>query len=170
MEITEFKIKRYKEHIRGILLGNGTSWSFISLNVVDYVLDGFQFTNKEHIANIGCIKEDTKLHKILSIKDDSKDILPQIDSNILNEDDLLYSYLKENNVLVAVGLHREDVIYVGKIEKINLKSFVLDSYDTELRKSGFMNIEFNKVRLIQMHTDYLDSLSLLLDKMNENVK
>ena len=82
----------------------------------------------------------------------------------------MFHYLKENNVLVAVGLHREDVIYVGKIEKINLKSFVLDSYDTELRKSGFMNIEFNKVRLIQMHTDYLDSLSLLLDKMNENVK
>ena len=53
--------------------------------------------------------------------------------------------------------------YVGKVKTINLKSFVLDTYDAQLKKSGDMTIEFNKVRFIQIHTDYLDSLSLLLD-------
>ena len=84
--------------------------------------------------------------------------------DILEEDKLLYSFLKNNNILVAICLHREDVLYVGKIKEVNTKSFVLDSYDTELRESGIMNIEFDKVRYIQMHTDYLDSLSLIIDK------
>ena len=166
MEIVEIKIRRFKELVTGILLGSGTRWSFVRLNVVDYVLDGFQFTNKRYVDDVCEIKEDTLKHKILSIKNSSKDVLPIIDSNILEDDNLLYSFLKENDVLVAVGLHREDFIYVGKIKDIKSKSFILDSYDTELKKSGIMTIEFDKVRYIQMHTDYLDSLCLLLDKEN----
>lgn len=163
MEIIEFKIRRFKELIKGILLGDGTRWSFVRLNVVDYVLDGFQFTNKSHVTNSNWINKDTILYKILSIKNDSNDILSMIDLNILDDDTLMYSFLKEKNILIGVSLHRDDVFYVGKVKTINLKSFVLDTYDAQLKKSGDMTIEFNKVRFIQIHTDYLDSLSLLLD-------
>lgn len=164
MELVEIKIKRFKEPVTGILLGNGTQWSLIKLNVVDYVLDGFQFTNKRYVASNCPIKEDTLQYRILAIKNSSKDISIKIDLNILEENKLLYSFLKNNNILVAICLHREDILYVGKIKEVNTKSFILESYDTELRESGIMNIEFDKVRYIQMHTDYLDSLSLILDK------
>ena len=164
MELVEIIIKRFKEPVTGILLGNGTQWSLIKLNVVDYVLDGFQFTNKRYVASNCPIKEDTLQYRILAIKNSSKDISIKIDLNILEEDKLLYSFLKNNNILVAICLHREDILYVGKIKEVNTKSFILDSYDTELRECGIMNIEFDKVRYIQMHTDYLDSLSLILDK------
>lgn len=70
--------------------------------------------------------------------------------------------------MLAVCLHREDTIYVGKITDVGLQSFVLDSYDTELRKSGIMNIEYNKIRYIQVHTDYLDSLCLLLEHESQS--
>ena len=160
MELVEIKIKRFKEPVTGILLGNGTQWSLVKLNVVDYVLDGFQFTNKRYVASNCPIKEDTLQYRILAIKNSSKDI----DLNILEEDKLLYSFLKNSNILVAICLHREDILYVGKIKGVNTKSFILESYDTELRESGIMNIEFDKVRYIQMHTDYLDSLSLIIDK------
>ena len=168
MKIVEIKIRRFKELVTGILLGSGARWSFVRLNVVDYVLDGFQFTNKRYIDNVWEIKEDSLKYKILSIKNSSKDILSIIDSNILESDNMLYSFLKDNNMLVAVCLHCEDVIYVGKIKEIKAKSFILDSYDTELMKSGIINIEFSKVRYVQVHTDYLDSLGLLLDKVIEN--
>ncbi len=164
MELVEIKIKRFKEPVTGILFGNGTQWSLVKLNVVDYVLDGFQFTNKRYVASNCPIKEDTLQYRILAIKTSSKDISSKIDLNILEEDKLLYSFLKNNNILVAICLHREDVLYVGKIKGVNTKSFILESYDTELRESGIMNIEFDKVRYIQMHTDYLDSLSLIIDK------
>ena len=59
-------------------------------------------------------------------------------------------------------MHCEDVVYVGKIKDVGQTYFVLDTYDTELRKSGMMKIEFTKVRYVQIHTDYLDSLCLLL--------
>ena len=73
-------------------------------------------------------------------------------------------------MLVAVCLHREDVLYIGKIKDVGTKSLVLDSYDTELRKSGVMNIEFTKVRYVQIHTDYLDSLSLIIGKENKKME
>lgn len=166
MELVKIKIKRFKELVTGILLGNGTRWSFVRLNVVDYVLDGFQFTNKRYISDTYEIKEDTLQYKILSIKNKAKEILPRLFSDILDDDNLLCSFLKEKNLLIAVCLHREDVLYVGKVKEVNFNFFTLDSYDTELRKSGIIKIEYSKVRYIQMQTDYLDSLCLILDKEN----
>jgi hypothetical protein len=166
MELVKIKIKRFKELVTGILLGNGTRWSFVRLNVVDYVLDGFQFTNKRYISDTYEIKEDTLQYKILSIKNKAKEIFPRLFLDILDDDNLLCSFLKEKNLLIAVCLHREDVLYVGKVKEVNFNFFTLDSYDTELRKSGIIKIEYSKVRYIQMQTDYLDSLCLILDKEN----
>ena len=92
--------------------------------------------------------------------------MPRLFSDILDDDNLLCSFLKEKNLLIAVCLHREDVLYVGKVKEVNFNFFTLDSYDTELRKSGIIKIEYSKVRYIQMQTDYLDSLCLILDKEN----
>jgi len=103
------------------------------------------------------------LHRVLSLKNKAEDI-PALESpSILNENGSLYSFLKRKEILVAVSLHREDILYVGKIKDVGPKSFILDSYGTELEKSGLMNIDFTKVRYIQIHSDYLDSLGLLLD-------
>lgn len=161
MKLIELKIRRFKELVTGVLLGSGTQWSLIRLNVVDYVLDGFQFTNKKYVVYESELKECTTLHRILSIKNKKEDLLPIDNLKILDGNDSLYSFLKKSEILVAICLHREDVLYVGKIKEVGPKSFVFDSYDTELRKSGLMKIDFTKVRYIQMRTDYLDSLCLL---------
>ena len=166
MKLIEFKIRRFKDVVTGILLGSGSKWSLIRINVVDYVLDGFQFTNKKYIVYENEIEACTMLYKILSIKHRTGDIPPFEDCNIMDDNNLFYSFLKRNELLVAVCLHREDVLYVGKIKDVGSKSFVFDSYDNELQKSGIMNIEYTKVRYIQIHTDYLDSLCLLLDRCN----
>ncbi len=162
MKLIEFKIKRFKELITGILLGCGTRWSLVRLNVIDYVLDGLLFINKKYVVCENEIKEDTIHHKILTIKNGVEDMQPLDNPNILDDDNLLYTYLKGKELLVAVCLHCEDVVYVGKIKDVGQTYFVLDTYDTELRKSGMMKIEFTKVRYVQIHTDYLDSLCLLL--------
>ena len=102
--------------------------------------------------------------RVLSLKNKAEDI-PTLDSpSVLDGNGSLYSFLKRKEILVAVGLHRENILYVGKIKDVGPKSFVLDSYGTELEKSGLMNIDFTKVRYIQIHSDYLDSLSLLLEQ------
>ena len=162
MKLIKIKIRRFKETVTGILLDTGTQWSLIRLNVVDYVLDGFQFTNKKYVTYESEIKECTMQYKILSLKNRKEDMPLPRNLNILDDNYLLYSFLKRYETLLAVCLHREDVLYVGKIIDIGPKSFIFDSYDTELQKSGIMNIEFTKVRYIQMHTDYLDSLCLIL--------
>ena len=164
MKLIKIKISRFKSLVTGILLSSGKQWSLVRLNVVDYVLDGYQFTNKKYVIYDVNINESTMLHKILSIKNETENI-PLLDNkNILDDNNLLFSFLKKENLLVAICLHREDIIYVGKIKDIGLKSFSFDSYGTELQKSGILNIEYSKIRYIQIRTDYLDSLSLLLDK------
>jgi len=163
MKLIEFKIKRFKELVTGILISSGTHWSLVRLNVVDYVLDGFMLINKKYIVYEKEIEKSTILHKILSIKNKTGDMVPSLDKDILDEISMIYSYLEKSDLMIAVCLHREDVLYIGKIKDVGTKSFFLDSYDTELQKSGLMKIEFNKVRYIQIHTDYIDSLSLLMD-------
>lgn len=163
MKLVEIKIRHFKELVKGILLGSGTEWSLIRLNVVDYVLDGYQFTNKKFVVYESEIIESTMLHRILSIKNRTEDILKFKMSNILSDNKLLFSFFKNNRLLVAICLHREDIIYVGIIKDIRQKSFVFDTYNTEFQKSGILNIDYSKVRYIQMYTDYLDSLSLLLN-------
>ena len=50
MKIVEIKIRRFKDLVKGILLGSGAKWSLIRVNVVDYVLDGYQFTNNKYVV------------------------------------------------------------------------------------------------------------------------
>ena len=168
MKLIKIKIRNFKEIVTGILLDSGAQWSLIRLNVVDYVLDGFQFTNKKYVTYENVINEDTMLYRILSIKNGIENI-PLLESpKILDDNNLLFTHFKRNEVMLAVCLHREDTFYVGKITDVGPQSFALDSYDTELRKSGIMNIEYNKIRYIQVHTDYLDSLCLLLEHESQS--
>ena len=164
MKLIKIKISRFKSLVTGILLSSGKQWSLVRLNVVDYVLDGYQFTNKKYVIYDVNINESTMLHKILSIKNRKEVLTPLERDNILDENILLFSYLKRKGILVAICLHREDILYVGIIKDVGQKCFLFDSYDTELQINGTMSIDYTKVRYIQMHTDYLDSLSLLLDK------
>ena len=163
MKLVEIKIRRFKDLVKGILLGSGTEWSLIRLNVVDYVLDGYQFTNKKYVVYESDITESSMLYRILSIKNKTVGIPPFKDTYILDKNESLFSFFYRNELLVALCLHHENILYVGKIKAFGQKSFVLDTYNNELQKCDIMNIEYSKVRYIQIHTDYLDSLCLLLD-------
>lgn len=164
MKILEIKIRRFKDLIKGILLGQGTQWTLTRHNVVDYVLDGFQYTNRHYVVYENEVHKDTILHRILTLKRSLEKELSIDDYSILDSYDSLYSFFETNQILVAICLHREDVIYVGKIKEVSSKSFAVELYDTELEKMGIENIPFDKVRYVQIHTDYLDSLSLLLNE------
>ena len=66
--IKEYKIKRYKDSVVGISLGKGTQWSLMRNNPVDYVLDGYQFVNRDFIQEEHIIQDDIMLCKILPLK------------------------------------------------------------------------------------------------------
>ena len=118
--------------------------------------------NKSFIEDESQISESTLLYKILSHKADISNNLYHIAPHILDNTEQLCEYLLNCGVLIGVGLHKSDVIYVGKIREITATSFLLNSYDTELSESGIKRIDFEKIRYIQIHTDYLDSLSMIL--------
>lgn len=163
MKLLEIKIRRFKELITGILLKQGTHWYLAKQNVVDYVLDGFICINRHFIMYENEIHKDTILYKILSLKNGTKKDPDIYNDSILNGYDSFFSFLQTNQILVAICLHNEDAVFVGKIKDVSDMSFLLSSYDTDLNESGTMKIPFNKVRYIQMHTDYLNSINMFLD-------
>ena len=164
MDLIKIKIRRFKELLTGILLGSGTNWSLIRYNAVDYVLDGYSFINNRCILYKSKVEENTIQHKILSLKNKAEKSPIFENNNILDNNTLLFSVLQREKELLAICLHSEDVIYVGRVKEVFSKSFGFDTYDTELQKSGIINIEYSKVRYIQIRTDYLNSLCLLLDE------
>lgn len=161
--IKEYKIKRYKDSVVGISLGKGTQWSLMRNNPVDYVLDGYQFVNRDFIQEEHIIQDDIMLCKILPLKQ-KEEKLPFASPELLDSNQALFSFFAENDILISVGLHRSDVIYVGKVTKIDSTSMCLNTYGTQLQPTGNMIIPYSKVRYVEIHSDYLDSLELLLSK------
>lgn len=163
MKIIRFNIKRYKNDgfVQGILCGDGQEWNCVHLNETDYFIDGFQFTNKRYIENENYLLEDTFHYKIMLHKKNSTKGLPKFYNKLLDSTQNLCNYLCTKIELVAIGLHRSDEIFVGRIIEVTESFIKLFSYDTEMKEDGLMKIKLSKIRFIQIHTDYLDSLSLM---------
>jgi len=173
MELLEIKIIRFKELLYGILLGEGTQWTLTKAQKGDYMLDGYNFINNKYIVYKNCIPESTKEYKILSIKNESEEKKYDDgfdDPSILNDYRSLFTFCKEKDVLVSVYLHSQDFIYVGKIKEVRSNSFVMEKYDVNMTIFDYENISFEKIRNLAMHTDYLESLNLLLDDENSDFR
>ena len=140
--IKEYKIKRYKDSVVGISLGKGSQWSLMRNNPVDYVLDGYQFINSDFIQDEHIIQDDITLCNILPLKQ-KEEKLPFASPELLDSNQALFSFFTENDILISVGLHRSDVIYVGKVTKIDSTFMCLNTYGTQLQPTGNM-IVFQK--------------------------
>ncbi len=85
----------------------------------------------------------------------------------LNVSSEFFQGLKKKNYLLSVGLDRSDEIYVGWIKKIYEKSISLNTIGTHTEDTGMMNIPFDRIRFINIDTDYLNSLNLYMEIKKE---
>ena len=169
MEIIEFRISRYgNTPIFGVCLSEGQNWLVIRENEVDYSLDGIKFINKKYIRHRTIVDKDTMKHEILSLKymDYEKDkcFIGNFNLNVSSE---FFQGLKKKNYLLSVGLDRSDEIYVGWIKNIYEKSISLRTIGTFTEDCGMMNIPFDRIRFINIDTDYLNSLNLYMEIKKE---
>ena len=82
--------------------------------------------------------------------------------NLDNNTDLFQS-LKNKSCLLGVGLNKKDIFFVGRIENIYEKSISLRTIGTFTEDCGMMNIPFDKIRFVDIDTDYLNSLNLYME-------
>jgi hypothetical protein len=160
MEIIDIKIKRHKEIVRGIKIFENDAIVLIINNPNDFVLDGYSFINKKYISEIKTTDDDLKL-KVFDNKiiDFNYQKYLNYSLNSINEivDDMMVNFN-----LVELYFESSSYSIIGKITKLNLKTFLIDLLSV---KAMFIRTEkfyYDKLRIISFDNDYLKSLEFLI--------
>lgn len=154
MELVNLKIRRYPDMIRGIVLKHGLQWMLLKENVVDYVLDGYLFINRDYIQQACECSHDTLTYQVLALKDVAPLSLPDMD----NYSDLL-CYLRDNHWLIAIGRNSQKTILVGYVSAVNNDSVTIAPIGVDLGELPVVKVDYKKIRYISMMSDYLTSIS-----------
>ena len=161
MEIVDIKVSRYQSLLRGALVSQGQQWILIEDNPVDYVLDGYSFINKKYVKHVSLCGHESITYKIISQKYQKRDFC-KLDNYFE-----LIDYLRNNNLLITIGLSKQESILVGHIKKINSVSFKFHPLSVTLEHLDVMDIRYDQIRFINVNSDYLSSISNYLTKTGE---
>lgn len=160
MELINIKISRRPELISGIKIKEGNQWILINQNPVDYVLDGYSYINKKYLKNTVIVSEDNFTHKVLTKKYNdntnlfSQDALETFKSLLLN--------LVDASKLIEFEFESSDYCIIGKIARINEKSFAIKKLSTKAEFLGEESFKIESLRIISTDTDYLNALEAYL--------
>ncbi|PWN59237.1 hypothetical protein [Chryseobacterium viscerum] len=162
MEILNIKISRFPEIIKGVKLYENEKLLIILSNPVDYMLDGIFFINKKYIKNIEKTKDLLSLvifkHKI------------NVDSFIgYKSFDTIYDTIKyhyNQSKLVELTLESSSYSIIGNIQHINEKSFFLNMLSVKAEYLQEEKFEYDKIRIVTVNSDYLNSLEYYLSISN----
>lgn len=157
MTISDIKISRYPDIIRGIVLRETEQWCIVCYNPVDYVLDGYMFINRDYIKQMRPLPEDSMASLILFKKyHDDSGLLDDI------EIDKLFASLSAKGSLAEIGLDSQDYCLIGTIGHVSDISFVLNTIGSNAEALAPINLKPSKVRYVTIASDYLRSLDMYI--------
>ncbi|WP_449397557.1 hypothetical protein [Chryseobacterium wanjuense] len=157
MELLNIKISRYTDLISAVKLFENNNILIVLLNPVDYVLDGICFINKKYVKHIDCEKDNELkvtifAHKIKSFKINS------IYKSLETIKDVTAYFLENNSKLIELGLDSSDYSIIGNVQKNSEKFFLVNMLSIKGKYLNEEKIEYDKVRLLTIESDYLNSL------------
>ena len=152
-QIIKVKINRYPNTISRVYLYENEEFVVMLNNPVDYVIDGIYFINKNYIKNIE-IDQDIISNKILLHK-----------ASLYNTDNMNFSnfkkilqYLLNKQQLIEFYLDKQSYTLIGRIISIDNKVIKVNLVDTQSSFLKKEKISYNKIRVLAINTDYVDSL------------
>ena len=102
--------------------------------------------------------ESEPLKTIIKLK--HLDFIDKLDYN-LNNTVSLFEDFKKDKTLIFILLNNENMAFVGFVNEIHQKSLVLKDLTSKGELSGLVkNYVFDKIRIIEIKTDYLNSLEI----------
>jgi len=161
MELLNIKISRYKDLISAVKLFENENILITLLNPVDYVLDGLCFINKKYVKHIDHEKDDELKSKIFTHKIRSFNINSHYKSFETIKDITTY-FLENSSKLIELGLESSDYSIIGNIQKNNEKFFIVNMLSVKGKYLNEEKVEYDKVRLLTIDSDYLSSLEYYL--------
>lgn len=165
MELIDIKINRRIDLISGIKITESSKWLVINSNPVDYVLDGYSFINKDYLKETLNVSDDTIDFKILTMK------FNQVKSDAFSIKNIesftsLLNYFILKNSLIEFEFESDKYCIIGKIIRLNEKSFVINKLNIEGKFIGEENYKISLIRKINFETDYLISLENYINSGN----
>ncbi len=157
----EFKLKKYNSIKRGVLIDYSDEWTLICYNPVDYVLDGRLLIRNDVIKSFRIVDKKALDSKILLKK------FATLNFNKLNiKNDLtLLNSLTKNKDFVGFLDNKINSIKIGIISKgSSIDNFFLQPLSISARWQKKTKIDFEKIEMIEMNSDYINSLKLYLKK------
>lgn len=155
-ELLKVKLGNQK-HIEGINIDLGECFMALKFLPNDYIIDGFVFVNNCHIKDVRAFEEDDLTVKVLKLK--GIDFNEKTDFELNSYQKFFNSFESE---LIQISTYDKNITYVGKVIKVNEKSFRFKMLSTKAKWLDDYPFRFEEVRCVFINNDYLYSLSLLL--------
>ena len=163
-QVYSFKIKGF-EPFEGLLRAKGTSRTLIEYIPVDYVLDGYRLILSDKILGAIRDKQELQVERVLMLKNQLQ--RSPIDVK-LDDDFSLFEQFLVSKQLIQIYPKDESFSLLGQVENINRASFNLRLLDSEGQWLAIHNFPFHKVKIIEIETNYIESLNLLKSFNNQN--
>lgn len=159
MDLVKIKVSRYLNFIYGVCLYETKELFYILNNPVDYVLDGIMVINKKYIKSIFIDKENKLKEKIISEKINNI----TMDNDIfVNNMEMFIEIFCKSGELVEIGLESQSYSLIGKILNVKSEDITLNLLSVNADFLREEKINLNKIRIISVKTDYLESLRLVI--------
>jgi hypothetical protein len=157
-----FKVRDWKDPIKGFLVDYNDEWILILNNPQDYIIDGYillRFNYYARIDNRNLLK-DALTEKILTLKGFPIKTLP------IPIDDLktILSSISKKYGVFAFHRKPQYKFRVGKLKSLDKKQLVIDALDPDAEWIGTNQFRPSDIRTIEFDTDYLNSLMIVAKK------
>lgn len=153
-----FLLNQEEERI-GYLISEGKKWLLFANIPVDYVIDGFEIVNKDFIESCSNDKDLKFKEKVIELK--SRGDFETIQWN-LDDTTILLNEIKESEKIISYAFDDESVVYIGKILENNTNKSSIKTLNTKAKWLKTIEIDFDKVWIIEIDSDYVISLGLVV--------
>lgn len=158
-KIKSIKVRGFKRPETGIFLGSGKNWVLLNDNPIDFIIDGYLLIRKENILR-EVRSDDLELTtKVLRLKGELSEA--SFFSFNLNSDHLLFDKLLKDECLIQICFHNQDSTLVGRVISVKPDRFRMRLLSRKGEWLKEFNFRYNKLRTINVGSDYLKSLELL---------
>jgi hypothetical protein len=161
MKIVDFKLRRRTNRLSGIKLLDHTDFVVFSANPVDFVLDGFGILNKDYLESENTLAEINMKSKILSYKLKSL-VVPDYIKEFKSFIEVI-KFFSFSSQMIHIEFESDEYCLIGLVKELNEKSFRFQELSPKGKFVETVNIRYDKIRVIYIKTDYVDSLNIYLE-------
>jgi hypothetical protein len=146
----------WKEKKQGFFLKENKDWLLIKSLFTDYIMDGNTIIHKKYIASVERGDKERFIEAILIANDKFNN---DDNMNILSDTYDLLELLDKNKIVFQLSLKDETICYVGRMEKIKNKTFLMEVITPKgIWSKKQIIIRKDLIRTIDMNNDYINSL------------